>query len=304
MASSVSSPIPASKDIFVLNEDVTLHVTLYPKENADTVILLHGGPGVPDPFTAIVLALTPKYSVINFEQRGSGKSNNPSRNYSIEGFISDIQAITKHFNLNQFHIFGHSWGGLYAQIYAECYPENIQSLFLCSPSSGTNTLWKTTEEEVLALNKQCATNWEFLKMGWFSLLGMIGSDVAYQRMFYLVMTLYHRGHSDIEVDREVLKAVKADPVNQTRPNIVKYKALEKVENPKFPIVIIYGDSDIYGQSKAEAALRYPTSKSYEIQNCGHIPWLHNPTRFGAIMDDFYSLGGSVKKVDPSNSTSN
>jgi proline iminopeptidase len=248
---------------------------------------------------AIALGMNQKYQVINFEQRGTGESKNPSRDYSIEGYIADLEAIAKHFGLTRFHIFGHSWGGLYAQIYADSHPERVQSLFLSSPSSGTNNLWKTTENEVLAFNKQHSTPWEFLQMGWYSLLGMMGSDAAYQNLFYLVLTVYNRGHAEIEIDRECLRPVKADPINLTRPNIEKYKPLKKVENPPFPVMMTYGDTDIYGPSKAESISRYPSSKQYEIDTCGHIPWVHNTASFGAILDEFYSLEGSLSPTDPS-----
>jgi hypothetical protein len=56
-------------------------------------------------------------------------------------YISDINAIAKHFELKKIHLLGHSWGGLYAQIYANKYPENILSLFLSSPGTGTGSEW-------------------------------------------------------------------------------------------------------------------------------------------------------------------
>jgi len=42
----------------------SLFTTVYPKENAETVIILHGGPGVPMDFSTIAEPLVPKYRVI------------------------------------------------------------------------------------------------------------------------------------------------------------------------------------------------------------------------------------------------
>ena len=274
----------------VENGKVTLNVTLYAKEDdSETIFLLHGGPGVPDPMSDVALRLSAKYQVIYFEQRGTGTSKNPDRDYTMESYVEDIESIAEHFQLTKFHIFGHSWGGLYAQIYASVHPERIVSLFLCSPSSGTNHLWTATENEVLLFNRQHASTWEFLKLGWYSLLGMLGTDSAYQNLFEIVLTLYHRGHATIDIDRSTLQAVKADPINLTRPNIVKYKLLETVENPTYKVMITYGDDDIYGSSKSEVFSRYPSCQHFEIENCGHLAWIHNPTRFGTILDEFYAL---------------
>ena len=87
----------------IQNGTVTLNTTIYPKENAESVILLHGGPGVPDPMTEVALELNNKFQVITFEQRGTGQSWNPSSEYSIPNYISDIDAIADDFNLETFH---------------------------------------------------------------------------------------------------------------------------------------------------------------------------------------------------------
>jgi proline iminopeptidase len=259
---------------------------------AETVLLLHGGPGVPDDFPYLVERLTPKYRVLTFHQRGTGNSANPSGNYTMDAYVSDIDSILDYFELTKVHLFGHSWGGLYAQIYAEAHPEKIASLFLCSPSSGTNELWIQTETAVLAFNQShCRSEWEFLKMGWYSLMGgMFGFDYAYRSLFLIVLGNYNRLHGERDISPEAVQHVKAAPINGTRPNIVKYKALATMkEEPSFSIVITYGDKDIYGVSSEAVPLRYPTAKHHVIANCGHIPWWHNPEDFELILKSFYSL---------------
>ncbi len=273
----------------IQNGEVTLNTTIYPKENAEKVILLHGGPGVPDPMTEVALELNNKFQVITFEQRGTGQSWNPNSEYAITDYISDIDSIASYFNLESFHLFGHSWGGLYAQIYAEERPENIKSLFLCSPSSGTNRTWKKTEKEVMKYNKSMASWGEWMNMGWNSLLGMLGSDTAYQKVFFLVMQNYHKNYSDISINKEQLRTITADPVNITRKKIVSYKNLKPMTQPNFPIIVTYGDGDIYGESKTEVYERYPKAEFHVIEDCGHIGWIHNPEKFGEILSSFYSI---------------
>ncbi len=273
----------------IQNGDVILNTTIYPKENAETVILLHGGPGVPDPMTEVALELNNKFQVITFEQRGTGQSLNPNAEYTIADYISDIDSIASHFNIESFHLFGHSWGGLYAQIYAEERPENIKSLFLCSPSSGTNSTWKKTEKEVMKYNKMNASSGEWMKLGWNSLLGMLGSDKAYQKVFFLVMKNYHKNYSDISVNKEELRSINADPVNITRKSIVSYKNLKPMTQSKFPILVTYGDGDIYGESKNKVYERYPKAEFHVIEDCGHIGWIHSPEKFGEILSTFYSI---------------
>jgi proline iminopeptidase len=136
----------------------------------------------------------------------------------------------------------YSWRHTFNEIYA--------GLFLCSPSSGTNELWERTENEVLEFTKyRCRSQWEFLKMGWYSLMEILGFDYAYQSLFLIVLGNYNRLHGDMDIPPEAVQYVKAEPINDTRPNLVKYKTLSIMKIPSFSIVITYGDKDIYGPSR-------------------------------------------------------
>jgi len=277
------------KQELIQNRNAILHTTVYSADKAETILLLHGGPGVPDDMLEVVNMLKNKYRVITFEQRGVGLSACNNCQYRIDDYIADIDAIADHYTLQTFHLFGHSWGGLYAQVYVAERPDKIKSLFLCSPSSGTNKLWKTTEKEVMLFNKKMASKKEWLSMGWNSLLGMLGSDKAYGKVFKQVLINYHSGYNEFIADEEFFAKIHSRPINKTRKEIVKYKPLTRFENPRFPIQITYGDNDIYGESKEELLRRFPAAKVDILNDCGHIPWKHNLNEFTNVIISFYTL---------------
>lgn len=275
--------------LLIKNNNTNLSTTVYFKKDAETIILLHGGPGVPDEMLEVVEALKENYQIITFEQRGVGNSNCDKCSFTMQDYISDIDAIVNYFDLKSLHLFGHSWGGLYAQIYAEERPDKIKSLFLSSPSSGTNKIWKQTEKEVMGFNKKTTSNGEWFKMGWNSMLGMFGSDKAYRKLFTQVLINYHKDYNGIEVKDEFLNKIHSKPINKTRKEIIKYKSLSVFKKPNYPILITYGDNDIYGDSKKEAINRFPTSEIKTIKKSGHIPWKHNIEAFKNILMKFYKL---------------
>lgn len=158
---------------------------------------------------------------------------------------------------------------------------------MCSPSSGTNELWKTTEKEVMKFNKKATSTKEWLKMGWNSLLGKFGNDEAYRKLFKQVLTNYNKGYFEEEISNEFLNKIYSAPINKTRKEIIKYKPLTAFQNPQYPIIITYGDNDIYGESKNQLIKNFPTSKVVIIENSGHIPWKHNPTKFNELLLEFY-----------------
>lgn len=277
----------AQNTVHIPNGNVTLNVQISSPDKSESIILLHGGPGVPDDMIALVNFLKNKYQVIYFEQRGVGLSKCQKCTFTMSDYISDIDAIADKLNLDSFHLFGHSWGGLYAQIYAEKRPEKIKSLFLCSPSSGTNKTWKTTEREVMRFNKRNCYAGEWTKMGWNSLLGMLGSNKAYRKLFNQVLRNYHKNHMPLKIEEGFFNKIFAKPINKTRKEIAHYPPLKRIINSNYPIIITYGNNDIYGESKKEVIDRFPDAKVSTIEKCGHIPWLHNPTSFEMILSEFY-----------------
>ena len=280
--------LTAQNTAIIKNGETKLSLKIYSNDNPETIILLHGGPGVPDDMLEVVEQLKDRYQVITFEQRGVGSSECNGCGYTMEDYISDIDAISENLKIKSFHLFGHSWGGLYAQIYAEARPEKIKSLFLCSPSSGTNATWKNTEKEVMQFNKKSASKKEWTKMGWNSLLGIFGSDKAYQKLFEQVLKNYHKDYFEVEIENDFLNKIHSGPVNKTRKEIVKYKSLTEINKPDYPIIITYGENDIYGESKNALLKRFPTAKIITIEKCGHIPWKHNPNGFNKLLNEFYT----------------
>lgn len=275
------------RTLTIQNSDTDLFVSIYPNEGRETVILLHGGPGVPDDLTPVAELLSDHFQVIGFHQRGTRLSPCRTNDYSIERYLTDIDIVANHFSLSRFHLFGHSWGGLYAQIYAQYAPKNILSLFLCSPSSGTGYQWKETENEVLNFNRSKCAFFEFLELGFNNLLGMMGNDKGYQRLFKQVIKNYNKGFIVKETFAFDFHNVRTAPINLTRKELLKYPILKNGPFTGFKTTVAYGDADIYGESVKYVRERFPTGSFLTIENCGHLPWAHNPKMFKSILMKHY-----------------
>jgi pimeloyl-ACP methyl ester carboxylesterase len=102
-------------------------------DDTDNPILLylHGGPGAAEMFNrAAQLRLEKYYTVVNWDQRGAGKSYSrsiPLSTMNVEQFISDtlvlIGILRERFHKSKIYLMGHSWGSLLGMILIQRNPE-------------------------------------------------------------------------------------------------------------------------------------------------------------------------------------
>ncbi|WP_210358077.1 alpha/beta fold hydrolase [Sphingomonas beigongshangi] len=96
------------------------------------IIFVHGGPGGAcwQLFPAVPLAS--ERGVILYDQLDSGHSDAPGdrANWTIERFASEIDGIRAALDIREFHLLGHSWGGIVAARYAERQPGGLRSLII------------------------------------------------------------------------------------------------------------------------------------------------------------------------------
>ena len=278
--------IPES--ITIPSGNALLAVKLYPRPASETILLLHGGPGVPDEMTEVREALTGQLQVITFDQRGTGTDKCPGCAFSVPEYIDDINNIANHFQLEKFHLFGHSWGGLYAQLYAGEFPGRIVSLFLCSSASGTGKkIWGLTEKEVFLYNRSHSTTGEWMIMGINTLLALLGSNSAYRRLFRQVIINYHKGYNVPPPEPEKLAKINSLAANKTRQAIKQYPPLPVFGKTTYPVMITYGQYDAYGVSKEYVFERFPFARTAIIPGSGHTPWKHNLKAFTKVLYNFY-----------------
>ena len=274
----------------IKNKDAELFTSFYPNKGKETVILLHGGPAVPEDMDALATFLSQKLQVIYFHQRGTLKSPCSSGNFSIASHISDIDCITSYFELQKFHLFGHSWGGLYASLYAAQRPQNILSLFLSSPASGTGPQWLKMSLEVGNFNRKKSSFLAWISMNKNGLLGLLGSSKAYQRFYEYFAINCNKGYEISGTAPILSDLIKARTVNRLTKAIVKHPVLQQQTAPPYKITVTYGDDDIYGTSKKYVRERYPSANFLTIPASSHMQWLHNPKVFYAKLAEHYHSG--------------
>jgi len=96
------------------------------------VIVIHGGPGGGSQESYRQYFNPEKFDIIQFDQRGCGKSTPYAelRENNTQNSVNDIESLREHLAIEQWHVFGGSWGSTLSLIYAQNYPERALSLIL------------------------------------------------------------------------------------------------------------------------------------------------------------------------------
>ena len=117
-----------------------LWVTEHGNPEGLPVIFLHGGPGSGCESYHPRFFNPQKYRIILLDQRGSGKSipHASLDENTTQHLIDDLEKLRAHLAIDQWVVFGGSWGSTLGIAYAEAYPEKVLALvlrgiFLCRP---------------------------------------------------------------------------------------------------------------------------------------------------------------------------
>ena len=119
------------------------------------LLLLHGGPGADHSYFECFEDFLPQngiefYYYDQLDSTNSDKPNDPKL-WTIEHYRDEVEAVRQGLGLDQFYLFGHSWGGILAIEYALAYPQYLKGLIIHSMTAGTQALEKHLAELRAAL---------------------------------------------------------------------------------------------------------------------------------------------------------
>lgn len=103
------------------------------------LVTLHGGPGYPSISLESLDELAEDRPVVFYDQLGCGNSDRPDDEslWTVERFVEELEAVLDHLELDDVHLFGHSWGTLLAVEFYLAHPQRVWSMVLLGPMLST-----------------------------------------------------------------------------------------------------------------------------------------------------------------------
>ncbi|MBY4677562.1 prolyl aminopeptidase [Marinobacterium arenosum] len=144
----------------------TLYVEESGNPNGLPVLFVHGGPGGGTSGSHRCFFDPSKYRIVLFDQRGCGQSTPHAEliGNTTQALIADMEQIRERLGIEQWLLFGGSWGSTLSLAYAETYPERVlgmilRGVFLCREQDlhwfyqrGASALfpdyWREYEQEI------------------------------------------------------------------------------------------------------------------------------------------------------------
>ena len=110
----------------------TIHFEESGNPQGKPIVVLHGGPGGGCPNSYRQYFNPEKWRVIMFDQRGCGKSTPHAelRENTTWDLVGDIEKIREHLGINNWVVFGGSWGSTLSLAYSQTHPERCTGLIL------------------------------------------------------------------------------------------------------------------------------------------------------------------------------
>ena len=269
------------------------------------LLILHGGPGFPSYYLGPLRELSGERPIILFDQLGCGRSDRISDTtlMTIDNHIDQVNRLLTALNIDDFYLYGHSWGTMLAMDYYLKNSSRVKGLILAGPClnsemwvSDADTLISTLPDSIQSILKN---NIRGIAQDSTALVSAIGvySDNFYARRRPISADL---DSSTVQMGFNVYKYMWGDNEFFATGTLKDYDRTAELSKIKVPTLYITGEFD----SARPGTVRYyqrltPRSRLVVIDDAGHYTMHDNPEQDIKVISAFLDELDSDMEVSPS-----
>jgi proline iminopeptidase len=120
---------------------------------ATKMLTLHGGPGFPHDYLEPMEDFLPQNGIefYYYDQLGVGNSDVPDdlSLWTVDRYREEVEQVRKGLGLDQFILYGHSWGGMLGMEYALAHQDHLKALIISDMTAGI-TEYEAYAQKLLA----------------------------------------------------------------------------------------------------------------------------------------------------------
>lgn len=254
----------------------------------DTLVMLHGGPGFGlNYFAPDLLPLAARFTLLFYDQRSAGRSTlvTDTTRLTKDYMVRDLEAVRRHFGLEQMTLVGHSWGPIIAGLYARKHPNRVARMVMIAPAGPANAFQPESpvppelqeplqaRAETWRKKRSIAACWPVMRL--------------YYRNFFPSPLDAQRRWGDIcNAPQETLLSPARNYhfVKMTESDFDIRDGLDAVTAPT---LVLHGNKDVLPMSGAQAWVdALPNARLFAMPGSGHWPHVDNPDVFFPAVDAF------------------
>jgi pimeloyl-ACP methyl ester carboxylesterase len=204
-------------------------------------------------------ALAERFTVVLFDNRGTGSSEKPTFGYEIANMARDLSGLLDHLEIPRANIFGYSMGGAIAQEFVRQFPDRVLRLVLCATMCGGPRATYASPSVVRVMRE---------------LDGLKPEEIARRiwRVTYSPGYLEnHRKLAEDQMRREIAAPTPLHAADLQYQAFAEFDCSGALPKVQAPTLVLTGDRDelISPQNSRLIAGLIPRARLIVIPNCGH-----------------------------------
>lgn len=246
--------------------DFNMHYTVR-GQGSNTLVLVHGNVASLRWWNPVLAGLPAGMRAVAMDLRGCGDSGHPDAGYSIDRFSEDIHQLVLQLNLAEFHLVGHSMGGLICAYYTLQHPERVRTL----------TLVDSVPMDGLGLDDAKRAMFELLINDREVLRRAIGACMQYSSGTGFAEQAF------ADASRCAVNIYRDNPETMNDTNL-----MDRMQEIGKPVMLIHGQEDLIIPLEQMAATieALPQAHVHILERCGHSPQIEKPAEFMALLWEF------------------
>ncbi len=204
-------------------------------------------------------ALKQRFTVILFDNRGTGTSDKPTSGYEISNMARDVSGLLDHLKIAQANVFGYSMGGAIAQEFVRQFPDRVLGLVLCATMCGGPRAVYASPAVVRVMRE---------------LDGLTPEEIARRIWTVTYSPRYlenHRQRAEDQMRREIVSPTPLHAADLQYQAFAEFDCSRALANIKAATLVLTGDFDqlVSPRNSQFIAGLIPGARQIVIPGCGH-----------------------------------
>ncbi|WP_157671385.1 alpha/beta fold hydrolase [Francisella halioticida] len=218
-----------------------------------------------------------KYKIILFDNRGSGQTDCPDQEYSMEQLAKDVKNLCDYLNIEKASFIGYSMGGFIVQQLAHDYSELCENIIILNSATKITKHYSLFMQAFYALLNNDTIAPE--------ILAKLFLPWAYSDSFL---------SNELNVDK-IIETIAKKPhpftligFKNQRSAVDNFDSTGWIKTVRTPALIVGSKKDIifYEKNIRNLFELMPNSKYFKFKNVGHLPYIEEPDKLLQVVHEF------------------